>query len=246
MSKNEITKYDAELAELAKLNVQAEKSTGGVSFIATSGGTMKYQDNPIAGNTLDVVIISSPIERLYYTARYDPTNSAPPVCFALGSSATGLAPSPLSETPQSTSCDTCPKNQWGSSTNGGKGKACSEKRRLFLVTADSINTAEDVELAEVAALRVPVTSVKGYSTYVQTIASTLKRPLAAIVTKISLVPDAKTQFKIVFHFVKALDDMAVIKALIAKGSAEVDHAIKAPLVEEAIEEVSSLPTSSKY
>jgi len=247
MSKNEITKYDTELAELAKLNVQAEKSSGGTQFIATSGGVLKYQDNPIAGNELEVVIISSPIERLYYTARYDPTNSAPPVCFALGTSATGLAPSVLAETPQSVTCDVCPKNQWNSAAGGGKGKACAEKRRLFLVTSDSINTAEDVELAEVAALRIPVTSVKGYSTYVQTIASTLKRPLAAIVTKISLVPDAKTQFKIVFHFVRALDDMAVIKALIAKGASEVDHAIQSPLVEEEpAEATTAAPTSSKY
>jgi hypothetical protein len=203
---------------------------------------MKYRDNPIAGNSLDVVVLASPVERLYYTSRYDPTNSAPPVCFALGSTVTGLKPSHLSDTPQSETCEACPKNQWGSATNGGKGKACSEKRRLFMVTADSVSSIDAVNLAEVAALRIPVTSVKGFATYVQTVASTVKRPLAAVVTKVSLVPDPKTQFKIQFTYVKALDDMAIVKALIARGEKETLTAINNPEVEDT----EAPATSSKY
>ena len=243
MSKNEIISFESEMAKLAEQSIQAEKNSAGVSFITTSGGVMKYRDNPIAGNSLDVIVLASPVERLYYTSRYDPTNNAPPSCFALGPTITGLKPSHLSDSPQAELCESCPKNQWGSATNGGKGKACGEKRRLFLMTADSAVSADSVNLAEVAALRIPVTSVKGYATYVQTVASTVKRPLAAVITKVSLVPDPKTQFKIQFTYVKALDDMSVVKALIARGEKEMTNAINNPDT-EADEEAA--PTSNKY
>jgi hypothetical protein len=242
MSKNEIVTFESEMAKLAEQSIQAEKNSAGTSFITTSGGVMKYRDNPIAGNSLDVVVLASPVERLYYTSRYDPTNSAPPVCFALGSTVTGLKPSHLSDIPQSETCESCPKNQWGSATNGGKGKACSEKRRLFMMTADSVSSVDAVNLAEVAALRIPVTSVKGFATYVQTVASTVKRPLAAVVTKVSLVPDPKTQFKIQFTYVKSLDDMSIVKALIARGEKETLTAISNPEVDDTEAPV----TSSKY
>jgi hypothetical protein len=242
MAKSEIVTFESELALLAEQGIQAEKSSAGISFITTSGGVMKYRDNPIAGNSLEVIVLSSPVERLYYTSRYDPTNNAPPSCFALGSTITGLKPSHLSDSPQSELCETCPKNQWGSATNGGKGKACSEKRRLFLMTADSADSANAISLGEVAALRIPVTSVKGYSTYVQTVASTVKRPLAAVVTKVSLVPDPKTQFKIVFSFVKTIEDIEIIKALIARGEKETLNAMNNPEVDDTEAPV----TSNKY
>ena len=242
MAKTEIVTYESELAKLAEMSVKAEKNSAGISFITTSGGTMKYRDNPISGNSLEVVVLASPVERLYYTSRFDPTNSAPPVCFALGSTLTGLKPSHLSETVQSELCESCPKNQWGSATNGGKGKACSEKRRLFLMTSDSISTVDSVGIAEVAALRIPVTSVKGFATYVQTVASTVKRPLAGVVTKVSLVPDPKTQFKIQFTFVKAIEDIEIIKALITRGEREMANAINEPSTGEEV----AAPTSSKY
>jgi hypothetical protein len=242
MAKSEIVTFESELAMLAEQGIQAEKSSAGISFITTSGGVMKYRDNPIAGNSLEVIVLSSPVERLYYTSRYDPTNNTPPSCFALGSTITGLKPSHLSDSPQSELCETCPKNQWGSATNGGKGKACSEKRRLFIMTADSADSANSVSLGEVAALRIPVTSVKGYSTYVQTVASTVKRPLAAVVTKVSLVPDPKTQFKIVFSFVKTIEDIEIIKSLIARGEKETLNAMNNPEVEDT----EALVTSSKY
>jgi hypothetical protein len=126
----------------------------------------------------------------------------------------------------------CPKDQWGSAANGGKGKACAEKRRLLVMTADSIDTVETVNLGEVAALRTPVTSVRGFATYLQKVASATKRPLSAVVTRISVVPDAKTQFKLQFDFVRAIDNLDVVKALIARGDKELLAAVETAGVEE--------------
>ena len=98
-------------------------------------------------------------------------------------------------------------------------------RRLLLIPADSITTAESVASAEVAALRPPVTSLKNYANYVQTVAATLKRPPLAVITELSVVPDPKTQFKVVFNVVKAIEDPAIIQAIIKRSTEETQRAI---------------------
>ena len=236
MAKNQVTVFESELEKMASASMVAERSTAGTVFLSTKGGALSYRDNPIAGNTLDVVILSSPVERLYYTSRYDPTNPAGPVCFALGATLTGLKPNAASPEKQNDMCMNCPKDQWGSAANGGKGKACAEKRRLLVMTADSIGSVEAVNLGEVAALRTPVTSVRGFATYLQKVASATKRPLSAVVTRISVVPDAKTQFKLNFDFVRAIEDLDVVKALIARGEKELNTAIETAGVEETTDD----------
>jgi hypothetical protein len=245
--KNEVALFENELEKLASQQVEAEKGAGGPVFLSTKGGTLSYRDNPIAGNSIDVIILASPVERLYYTSRYDPTKPEGPACFALGPTLSDLKPNPASSSPQHSQCVGCPKDAWGSAAGGGKGKACSEKRRLLVMTADSITTPESVKVAEVAALRTPVTSVRPFATYLQTIATTTKRPLSSVITKISIVPDAKTQFKLNFQFVKAIDDMAIVRALIDRGNLELINADQSAGAEE---EFSASPaeaaTSGKF
>lgn len=230
--KNELALFENELEKLASQQVEAEKGAGGPVFLSTKGGVLSYRDNPIAGNSLDVIILASPVERLYYTSRYDPTKPEGPACFALGPTLSDLKPNPASLSPQHSQCVGCPKDAWGSSAAGGKGKACSEKRRLLVMTADSITTVDNIKTAEVAALRTPVTSVRPFATYLQTIATTTKRPLSSVITKISIVPDAKTQFKLNFQFVKAIDDMELVRALIARGNVELENAASSAGAEE--------------
>jgi hypothetical protein len=242
MSKNQIALFEDELAALAKLDVSNVAATGGTPFISTKGGVLTFKENAI-GNSLDVVIIASPVERMYYTSRYDPTKAVRPACSALGKTMTGLSPNPAAEEPQSTDCTNCPKNQWGSAGNGSKGKACSEKRRLFLVAADQIGSIAEVQKAEVACLRTPVTSVKGFATYVQNLSISTKRPLAAVVTTVTLVPDPKFQFRLEFKFKEAVENMDVIKALLERGEKELEAAITATPEDET---PSDGPASSKF
>ena len=97
------------------------------------------------------------------------------------------------------------------------------------------------------ALRTPVTSVKGFATYLQKIASATKRPLSAVVTKISVVPDAKTQFKVNFDFVRTIDDLDIVKALIARGEKELENAVQtAGMEEDAGESADTATKSDKY
>jgi hypothetical protein len=243
-TKNQLSIFENELEKLANASMVAERGSTGTTFLSTSGGILKYRDNPIAGNALEVVVLASPVERLYYTTRYDPTNKAGPVCFALGNAMSTLKPNGSAPEKQSDSCMGCPKDQWGSALNGGKGKACSEKRRLLVMTADSIGSVEAINMAEVAALRTPVTSVRGFAVYLQKIATATKRPLSAVVTKISVVADAKTQFKVNFDYVRSIDDLDIVKALIARGEKELANAVETAGIEEEV--AVEAPKSGKY
>jgi len=223
MSKNQLSLFEDQLAAMAAETVKAEQT--GAAFLSTKGGVLTYRGNPITDNKLACVILAAPVERLYYDSRYDPTKIVGPKCFAIASIQHGMGPAKNVEAPEHTTCEGCPKNEWGSATNGGKGKACRETRRLLVIPADSIGSVAAVQAAEIAALRPPVTSLKNYASYVQTIAATLKRPPLAVVTEIAVVADAKTQFKVMFNMVKAIDDMAIIQAIMARANGEVDKAI---------------------
>jgi hypothetical protein len=249
MSKeNQLTLFEDELAKLATASVKAEQSGLSATFLSTKGGVLTYRGNTITGNKLQCVILSAPIERLYYDSRYDPTKIVGPRCFAIAPIATGMCPSDAAEEKQNATCEGCSKNEWGSAANGGKGKACRETRRLLLIPVDAVGSADAVAAAEVAALRPPVTSLKNYSTYVQTIATTLKRPPLAVITEIAVEADPKTQFKVTFSLVKAIDDMAVVKALMARANSEVDKAIATAgaVNEDAGNSGGDAPQTSKY
>jgi len=244
--KNEVVLFENELEQLASQQVEAEKGAGGPVFLSTKGGVLSYRDNPIANNNVDVVILAGPVERLYYTSRYDPTKPEGPACFALGPTLSDLKPNSSAPSPQHSTCVGCPKDQWGSAIGGGKGKACSEKRRLLVMTADSLTTAENVKVAEVAALRTPVTSVRPFATYLQTVASTTRRPLSSVITKISIVPDAKTQFKLQFNYVKPIEDMSVVRALIDRANVEMNNAVSSAGIEEEVEAAKEAIASGKF
>jgi hypothetical protein len=224
-NQNAVALFEDQLAAMATEQVKAEQSGLSATFLSTKGGTLTYRGDAITGNKLSCVILAAPIERLYYDSRYDPTKIVGPKCFAIAVSATGMGPSTAAEEKMHDNCEGCPQNQWGSSLSGGKGKACRETRRLLLIPADSITTADSVSAAEVAALRPPVTSLKNYANYVQTVAATLKRPPLAVITEIAVVPDPKTQFKVTFNLVKAIDDPAIIQAIIKRSQDETQRAI---------------------
>jgi hypothetical protein len=158
-----------------------------------------------------------------------------------------MAPASASPAVQHATCEGCPKNEWGSAPNGGKGKACRETRRLLLIPADSIGSVDAVKAAEVAALRPPVTSLKNYATYAQTLAATLKRPPLGVISEVAVVADAKTQFKVVFNMVKAIEDNAVIGALIERAKTEVQKAIdSAGAVNEEVDAAAAADGNPKY
>ena len=216
----EVTNWTDELAKYAK--VDAEKVTPSNSVISLKAGVITYNGQPAPDNKLRAIVIGSASERAYYTDDYDPDNVASPLCWGLGGDGVD-APSELAEEQQSDACATCPMNMWGSATRG-KGKACKERVRVALIPA-GLRTGEDVLKAEVAIMRVPVTSVKNWANYVILVAHSKRRPTFAVVTEVSTKPDPKSQFVVKFDYVEDVD-VEQVPFLIEKRGMAMDVLMK--------------------
>ncbi len=208
------------LKKFATQAVETEASVQTGSFISLAAGVMEYQGSPVPDNQLDVVVVDAQLENAYYEGAYDPDNKQPPVCYAFGRNDKEMAPHPESPEPQSEKCSTCKWNQFGTAVRNdgkpGKGKACKNIRRIALIPKDHTGSAEDVAKAEVAFMKLPVTSVKGWAAYVRTLGALHQRPPQAVVTNIKCVPDKDSQFKVVFDHVEDIDDEDVMEAVIQK------------------------------
>jgi hypothetical protein len=187
-----------EMAKYAKKTVAMEENTATGNKISTKGGRLSYHDTPLKNNEMHVLILAGLIEKTKYEGPFDPDSPASPICFAFSEDGEDMEPHEKSHEKQSEKCEDCQWNAWGSSETG-KGKACSDKRRLAVMPVSDDVTAEAIEAAEIATLTVPVMSVKGYSAYVKELTQRHGLAVFAYVTRVWLEPDAKSQFRVCFE-----------------------------------------------
>jgi len=125
--------------------------------------------------SIDVVILKSnpALSKIYYGGGYEEGSAAKPDCYSNDS----IAPAADAQSPQAAKCSICPHNAWGSriTDSGGKGKACSDSRRLAVAP---INDLENPML-----LRIPAGSLKDLVAYADML-SRRKAPYQALITKI--------------------------------------------------------------
>jgi hypothetical protein len=215
-----LVSWDEELAKQAEVAAGMEANTGGGQFFSLKSGILSWQDAPLPNNQMAVVILDSVLENVFYEGKYDPDAPQGPVCFAFGREEKVMAPHQIvldagnQQCGASGLCEGCEMNEWGSA-DIGRGKACRNTRRLALIPAGVFNQAgkfeliDDVEHFESTAMgfmKLPVTSVKGYASFVKQVAGALRRPPFGIVTKVKIVPDPKSQFKVVFEPIMNLPD----------------------------------------
>lgn len=215
-----VVKWDEKMAQYAENAAAGEVGTGG-NWLSLAGGVLSYQGKEIPDNTLRVVILDSIHENIFFETNYDPNNPATPACYAFGRKEPGvelqMAPHEEAVNKQADLCEDCPNFEWGSADKG-KGKACRETRRLSIILADGLDSADAVREAEEAYLKLPVTSVKGWSGYVSAVTD-LKRPPFAVITELEVVPDKKNQFKVLFRLHEQITDADLFEALIERHEA---------------------------
>jgi hypothetical protein len=215
MAKNEVAKkessevatvdWEQEMREAAKNVAKTERTS--VGRINIQSGVMTYMDNALPDNTLDAIVVAFGWEHVYYEGRYKQGVVVPPNCFGLGlpteeGEPPTMLPHDAVKWPVHSNCAECPNFEWGSDPDGGRGKACKEKRRLALIPYSG--DVVDLVNSEMAVLTVPVTSVKNWGNYVNKLAATVQRPPWGVVTRIKVVPDSRTQFKVTFDTVDDL------------------------------------------
>lgn len=225
-----LMKYDAAFAALAEQIGKQEAAVGTSNFISVKNADMSYRGNAIPGNKLEVIVFDALIEQQLFLTPYDPDTPATPDCYAFSEDRTEKSLVPHADAPnkQSANCEECPHFQWGTSDRG-RGKKCSSVRRLGLILASEADTPASIEKAEIAFIKVPTTSVKGWAGYANSIANTLKKPPFGVVTEIAVVKDDKTQLKLQFRMVEAVSDPKVFPALFAKYD-EVQKVLATPYV----------------
>ena len=231
-----VVSYEDELAAYAVAAAESEAIGG--TFLSTKNGRLSINGNPVAGNVLDCIVSASIMENAYYPGKFDPNNPAPPACYAFGDDETTMKPHADVLNPVHSECFSCPMNQWKS--DGDKGKACKNIRRLSLLPADCVNTPSKIAGTERLYLKVPVTSVKDWGKYVHAVAAEFKRPPFAVITAVSAVPDDKTQFKVTFKCKGKVGDPEAVQALIkAHKDDEKSVGFPYPAASEAAPEKSS-------
>ena len=202
----------AELAKAAKEQSASERPS--VSRISLKSGVMSYAGAPVPGNKMEAVVLAATYRNVFYAGRFDANNVVSPNCFALSNTDEGMAPHGNVSHPEHPTCDGCKNNEWGSDPNGGRGKACKQTRRLVLLPADAVaKGVQDVLTAEQAIMDLPVTSVRNYSQFVNSLAASVNVPTYAAIAQISVVPDAKTQFKVMFQPMRVVPSLDLLNAI---------------------------------
>lgn len=231
-----IVNWEEKLAGFAQEAAKDEAIAG--TWLSVKAGRLSIEKTPVAGNTLDCIVIANAYENAYYEGKFDPNNPKPPVCYAIHVNEDEMVPHEKAAKPQAASCAECPMNEWGSAAES-KGKACKNIRRLALLPPDAITDAAKISSAESLFLKLPVMSVKNWSLYVNNVATEYKRPPFAVVTQISTIPDTKAQFKVTFKTGYKINDAEMIEALVARHEREkqtIDFPYQAEVAKPAQEE----------
>lgn len=199
-----LNKYDKELAALAMLGAKTAAARAGTlaKTIGTEGARFTIDGKTMKDTTLDVVVEDFVLMNTLYTpgTKYNSKSKASPICFAFGRTEDEMVAHPDSTAPQGGTkyepkngkpgrpCVGCWANEWESAEEG-KGKACQNKTRLGLITADSIKSAETIDKADVRFITVPVTSGKAWAAHEESVRETFGgMPVLTVVTQIEILP----------------------------------------------------------
>jgi hypothetical protein len=172
-------------------------------------------------DTLDVVILAVEPEKgrmvkTFYIKGYSSGDTEPPTC----SSADGVRPDAWIQDAQNPTCQTCPKNQFGSATSqsGKPSKACRDSKRLSVAIPETEANA-DLNLGmngTVFSLGVPVTSLSSLSEFGKTISKN-GYPLPAVVVHLEMVDSEFPQVEFKFKgFLGESEGMIAIERNIAR------------------------------
>ena len=170
-------------------------------LMAPTGDKIKISNKQFklpSGDVLDflsVVIVDFVYYNAYYEGAFDPNNIVPPNCFSLSEEPRTAAPSPNAPEAQHDTCAGCWANEFGSN---GKGKACQNRVLIAILPTDA---REDTPFA---ILDISPTAIKGFSSYMTSVARGGKMPYE-VVTRIECNPATKHDVAI-FDLDEELED----------------------------------------
>lgn len=219
-----VARWDAELARFATEAAKNESDALGGRWITQRAGQLSYAGEPLAKNEVDLIVLDAIHENVYYAEAFDADNPTSPTCYAFAREEAAIkAMVPHADAPdkQSPTCAACWANKFGSAEKG-RGKACKNVRRIAVIPGDALRV-DVIAKADLAFMKLPVLSVPLWGAYVARLASVMRRPPWAMVTKLRVVTDPKSQFKDVFEPVKPLvtELLAAVRARVEEAKAAI-------------------------
>jgi len=153
MAKNEIVKVDAgqfalvtqgqEIGEILRENLSGARIRPfDLDMVhVPSGGSTTWEVPTLDGTEgvkeIQGVIVGQKIVRGFWATSYDTNPGVPPICSSDNGEFGYGDPLGVGEASRH-ECATCKMNEWGSDPRGGKGKACGEKKLLFIMRQDDL------------------------------------------------------------------------------------------------------------
>lgn len=222
--------WRGEMQASAKAAVASEETaaSGGGRFFSLRAGQLSFDDAALPGNQMACIILDSIFETTYYENDFDPDSPSPPTAFSFGRDQETMEWNAEHSDPEFAGklCSESEVCQWGSAKKG-KGKAAKEMRRLAIIPGgtykpvgrgggfelDLFADEEAFRTADIAYMKVPVMSVKGFSTYLKQTAEQFERPLWGVYTRVYLEPDPKSQFRVKFELLEVIEDEDILQAL---------------------------------
>lgn len=177
-----IANIDQELAQdVANIKSQIGQSSSKKISVAVTGDFILPGDVSV-GNEIQVVVVDFASRNNFYINPYDPNNPTPPDCYAMNKVINDMAPEDDSPEKQNEECLTCPMNAWGSG-NGGKGKACQNRRYVAVLVVDPEDPeAHNAPDAPIYLLDLSPSNIKFFDGAVNSVSRSLGHPIKAIFT----------------------------------------------------------------
>lgn len=145
----------------------------------------KEHDEEWTQKSISAFILKKFAVRSYYAQSKSDDENAMPDCYSTDS----ITPNKQIDEPRSASCENCAMNQWKSARDKSgqpmRGKACREKRKLFI-------RFNDLPLPYI--LHIPLTSLRAFDAYVTNLTAA-GIPLIAVQTKLTAKPTSKGEMK---------------------------------------------------
>lgn len=191
------TNWQQALADNAKVGKAPKEKALSGDWISIKGGKFSLGGVKI-GNELDCVVVAWNFEKIRYDGDYVEGETSSPACQALGYDEDTLVAFDESPNKQNDDCETCWANEWGSNEEGGKGKACADRRHLALVVAGKNDKME------LKGLNIPPTSLKNWKEFLNELEMLGIHPMQAAVNIHFDEDSTAAQAPLVFEFVSEI------------------------------------------
>lgn len=204
------------LAKQERFGNREAQNTG--KQITFKSKQFKFDGDKI-GDTMDVVLLDYVFVNQYFSTDYDPDNITPADCFALADEEMELKP--LAEVlhrqvdTDEDMCTDCWANQWGSADRGD-GKACQNRRRVAVISAELFNEkdwAETLDADNVGYISLGGTTLKAWRTYTNKVGKKLGLAPFQVVTQLGF-DDEEDFDKLTFTTLSVIEESEQLEKLL--------------------------------